>query len=228
MIDADWPEDPFAGQPDALGHDGLTGEVYGPGWHDGQPADPLPAGHDHSDPSVDPLTDPGSPTDTSTGQLGQFDHVDQFVDHLGHGLTARLGGVDATDADADAGHGPVGPVHHGDDLGRHDPTGGPPPGPLGTAGVADPDGVATGAEVSPFPAVLELDVLPSDGRDWVDVDLLGDPAPGSGVVLRFDPPARLLADLHRIDGGDGTPTWSAVADSDDPAVRALALRWRAD
>lgn len=226
MIDADWPEDPLAGQPDALGHDGLADEVYGPVWHDGQPADPLPAGHDHTDPSVDPLADPGPPADASTDHLGQFDHPG----HLDHGLTAGLGGVDATatDADVDTGHGPVGPGHHGDDLGRHDPAVGPPPGPLGTPGVADPDGVATGVEGSPFPAMLDLDVLPSDGRDWVDVDLLGDPAPGSGAVLRFDPPARLLADLHRIDGGDGTPTWSAVAGSDDPAVRALALRWRAD
>jgi hypothetical protein len=40
-----------------------------------------------------------------------------------------------------------------------------------------------------------------------------------------DSPDALLADLHTADGGDGPVSASALAGSDDPAVRTLAAYW---
>ena len=80
---------------------------------------------------------------------------------------------------------------------------------------------ATGP-TDPFPPRLDLDVRPADGS-WVDPDLLG---LVEGAVDRpTDPPGVLLADLAVADG-DPVADWTTLRESDDPAVRALALRWR--
>ncbi|MGI8697311.1 MAG: hypothetical protein ACR2JQ_11830, partial [Mycobacteriales bacterium] len=93
-------------------------------------------------------------------------------------------------------------------------------------------------------------------REWVDPALLGGPGavpgpdlgqgpgdpsadpgadpgtdPGAGLPVEaalppHAAPAVLLADLHLLDAGDGTPSWAALANSDDPAVRAPAQLWR--
>ena len=116
----------------------------------------------------------------------------------------------------------------------------------------DPAGWAdTAGTVDPFPPPLDLDVTPLDGR-WVDPDLLGHTAAGhtaaghtaagdvaagdvaAGEVaagdaalgdLPTDPPEALLADLAAADG-DLAADWASLHESDDPAVRALAARWR--
>ncbi|HEV7653287.1 MAG TPA: hypothetical protein VGP36_00920 [Mycobacteriales bacterium] len=81
------------------------------------------------------------------------------------------------------------------------------------------------AESDPFPPALDMDVGPADGGPWVDPDLLGgsgslgDPAAGPA-----DPPEALLSDLAAADGNPDAD-WSALADSDDPAVRALTRHW---
>jgi hypothetical protein len=86
----------------------------------------------------------------------------------------------------------------------------------------DPAGWAdTAAGTDPFPPPLHVDVRAPAGG-WVDPDLLGRTADAGDV---FDPPDVLRADLAAADG-DPDADWATLHESDDPAVRALALRWR--
>jgi hypothetical protein len=89
----------------------------------------------------------------------------------------------------------------------------------------DPAGWADAAgDTHPFPAPVQLDVAPADGR-WTDPGLLG---PAAGTDPGTDPPSdsveALRADLA-VAAGDPEAGWAALHDSDDPAVRALAARW---
>jgi hypothetical protein len=87
----------------------------------------------------------------------------------------------------------------------------------------DPAGWAdTAGATDPFPSPLDLDVRPPDGP-WIDAALLGRVEDADGQ--RTDPPDALLADLAAADG-DPSADWTTLHESDDPAVRALALRWR--
>lgn len=87
----------------------------------------------------------------------------------------------------------------------------------------DPAGWAdTAGATDPFPPSLDLDVQPAGGS-WVDPDLLG--LVEDGVDRHTDPPDALLADLAAAEG-DPVADWTSLHESDDPAVRALALRWR--
>lgn len=133
-----------------------------------------------------------------------------------------------------AGGQPSGPEHH--PAGSHDgsPDGGE--GGDGGAGASasapvvpvDEWDVPTDADVSPFPTPLGLEVSPTDGLDWVDARLLGagDLTDAVPPAVHLDPPGALLADLHRLDAADGSPSWAALSDSDDPVVRALARFWQ--
>ena len=80
----------------------------------------------------------------------------------------------------------------------------------------------TAGAIDLFPPPLDLDVRPADGP-WVDPDLLG--LVEDGVDRHTDPPDALLADLAAAEG-DPVADWTTLHGSDDPAVRALALRWR--
>jgi hypothetical protein len=104
------------------------------------------------------------------------------------------------------------------------------PGSLGTDGRAraawrdgtDPTGWADAAgSTEPFPPPLGLHIRPADGS-WADPGLLGpaEDAPDHAA----DPPDALLADLAAAEG-DPAADWRTLRESDDPAVRALALRW---
>lgn len=80
-----------------------------------------------------------------------------------------------------------------------------------------------------FPPHLEVSIMPTDGRDWVDPGLLG---VDSGVDLAHEPgsapyaaPEELLGALHAADGSGGEPSWESLRASDDPAIRALAVLW---
>jgi hypothetical protein len=85
----------------------------------------------------------------------------------------------------------------------------------------DPAGWAdTTGDTDPFPPPVQLDVVPADGR-WTDPDLLGRAAGGDPAT---DPAEALRADLAAA-VGDPEADWAALRDSDDPAVRALAMRW---
>lgn len=217
MIDqcGHWPEDPLSDQHDGTGDmtggtggtaGGLAGEGYGSVWHDGP----------HVDPAGGSWVDaPGShPFDSEPG--ADPDHAAVWHGAGGHG---------GTDDHADgAGRAGVDQTHPG--PGRHEPTGGTGPEPPAAGDTADAvvQAARFHTDLAVFPPRLDLDVCPADGRDWVDVDLLGEPDPGG--AFRFAAPADLLADLHRSDGADGEASWQAVTGSDDPAVRALGLRWR--
>ena len=86
----------------------------------------------------------------------------------------------------------------------------------------DPAGWAdTAGEIEPFPPPLDLGVRPH-GDPWVDPDLVGRTAEAGGAPT--DPPEQLRADLAAADG-DPEADWATLHESDDPAVRALALRW---
>ncbi len=98
---------------------------------------------------------------------------------------------------------------------RHEPAtwldGTDPAGWADTAGAADP-----------FPPRLDPDVRPADGR-WIDPGLLG--PVDDGLDRTTDPPDALLDDLAAA-AGDPAADWTTLAGSEDPAVRALARRWR--
>jgi hypothetical protein len=86
----------------------------------------------------------------------------------------------------------------------------------------DPAGWAdTAGATDPFPP-LEVGVAPVDGA-WVAAHLLGQVE--GATDLPVDPPEALLADLAAADG-DPDADWTTLHESDDPAVRALSLRWR--
>jgi hypothetical protein len=86
----------------------------------------------------------------------------------------------------------------------------------------DPAGWAdTAAASDPFPPPLDLHVRPADGP-WIDPDLLGRTEDADDQPA--DPPDALLADLAAAEGGLAAD-WTTLHESDDPAVRALALRW---
>jgi hypothetical protein len=79
-----------------------------------------------------------------------------------------------------------------------------------------PDTLPHPVDASPFPPHLEVDVSPVDGQDWVDPTHLGEPEPAYAVSTESS--ATLLAGLREAEGADPT-------ESDDPAIRALALYW---
>jgi hypothetical protein len=87
----------------------------------------------------------------------------------------------------------------------------------------DPDPSATDGDLS-YPPPLDVDVVPTDGLDWVDPGLLGSET-DAGPHFAVAHPDELLASVHSADGGDGEPTWEAMHASDDPATRALAAFW---
>jgi hypothetical protein len=87
----------------------------------------------------------------------------------------------------------------------------------------DPAGWAdTAGLTDPFPPPLDLGVRPARGP-WIDAGPVGR-AEVAGEQPT-DPPDALLADLAAADG-DPDAGWTALHESDDPAVRALSLRWR--
>lgn len=80
-----------------------------------------------------------------------------------------------------------------------------------------------------FPPHLEVSIMPTDGRDWVDPALLG---ADLDTDLGHEPsaapyalPEELLGALHAADGSGGEPSWESLRASDDPAIRALAALW---
>jgi len=87
----------------------------------------------------------------------------------------------------------------------------------------DPAGWAdTAGMTDPYPPLLESDTRPAEGP-WTDARLL---ARAEGPDEQStDPPEALLADLAAA-AGDPDADWTTLSESDDPAVRALALRWR--
>jgi len=95
--------------------------------------------------------------------------------------------------------------------------------PAGWQDGTDPAGWAdTAGATDPFPPPLDLDVPAADGP-WVDAGLLG--RVEDAAEQPTDPPDMLLADLAAADG-DPEADWATLHESDDPAVRALSLRWR--
>lgn len=186
-----------------------------------------PLSHDGGD-SADPHgevwgADQVHPIDDPMGLGDHLDHVEQ-PDYLDHGVDDGLDS-DGTD------QGVADPLDHGfaADYDDH---------PVVVDGdAAEPEPVTAftelpqPADASPFPPPLDLDVVPPDGSDWVDPGLLGEPSAewGAGVdpapFVAMDDPHALLADLHAADLAEGEPSWDALAGSDDPAIRALALHW---
>lgn len=164
--------------------------------------------HDYTD-------GPDSGHADSVEQVGHVDHVDHVDPGSADETVHSLHGAEGADGAGEVADGPS------------------EDGPL-----LDSEHLAQPVDAETFPPHLELDVTPTDGREWVDVDLLGSGEewgtmsmtdsttdPMGGVVVP-DSPQALLADLHQFDGGDGMPSWTTVAGSDDPAVRALALHWQ--
>lgn len=95
--------------------------------------------------------------------------------------------------------------------------------PAGWQDGTDPAGWAdTAGATDPFPPPLDLDVPAADGPS-VDAGLLGRVEDAAEQLT--DPPDMLLADLAAADG-DPEADWATLHESDDPAVRALSLRWR--
>ena len=95
--------------------------------------------------------------------------------------------------------------------------------PAGWQDGTDPAGWAdTAGATDPFPPPLDLDVPAADGPS-VDAGLLGRVEDAAEQLT--DPPDMLLADLAAADG-DPEADWATLHGSDDPAVRALSLRWR--
>lgn len=90
----------------------------------------------------------------------------------------------------------------------------------------DPSSWAAAGEPEAFPPTLDMDVTPADGGPWTDPDLLGGSEESSAWTPPTDGPVALRPDLALADG-DPDATWSSLRSSDDPAVRALALRWTA-
>jgi hypothetical protein len=90
------------------------------------------------------------------------------------------------------------------------------------AGWSDPG--AEGAD--PFPPALDMDVTPAVDGPWVDPGLLGEPDDWAGAdpAGPADPPEAILPDLAAADGNPDAD-WSALRDSEDPAVRALTTHW---
>lgn len=87
----------------------------------------------------------------------------------------------------------------------------------------DPAGWAdTAGGTDPFPPPVDSDLRPADGP-WADPRLLGHLREAGEHPT--DPPHALLSDLAAA-GGDPDADWATLHESDDPAVRALALRWR--
>ncbi len=186
------------------------------------PGDDPFGNHDYGDGHLNG-DDPGSGYELDHGA---FDHDlvadepaddDDQAEHPGHGDPAA--GYDADpaadpdpDADADAAdHADVAPIDER------------PPAYEAEPGYVDHDGtLPQHVDTSPFPPYLDVDVAPSDGRDWVDPHLLGEPEPAStadaDAASADGGSADALHDLHAAEGAD-------PAQSDDPAVRALALFW---
>lgn len=115
-------------------------------------------------------------------------------------------------------------LHSGPRARDHDPDPGVPVDGTDVVGWTDTAGA------DPFPPALDVDVQPGDGGPWVDPDLLGGPdswSTGADPAPPADPPAALLPDLAAADG-DPDAGWDTLRDSDDPAIRALALHWNPD
>ncbi|HEU4348167.1 MAG TPA: hypothetical protein VFR35_10295, partial [Actinoplanes sp.] len=96
---------------------------------------------------------------------------------------------------------------------------------------ADPDAVPDLADpVQVFPQILDVGPLPEpmDGFPWIDTGSLGaaGPQPVSAETLQAvtgeTPDPRELAEYAGVDLPGGQDPWAALADSDDPAVSALA------
>jgi hypothetical protein len=195
----DWTE-PHGGEP----YDGSEPYDHTPLDHTDPYHEGLSAGSDHDGPDHDP--------DAALADA----HPDAFAGtHPAedpHGAATHAPGEHAdppTEPYAEAPHldahpEPYTPEHSGEDP---DPAAFAPP----------PD-----APDSPFPPHLDLDLAPADGQPWTDPDLLGAEHDGAApeAVAPTDPPAALLSDLAAADGGEHGP-----AESDDPAVRALAAYW---
>jgi len=99
----------------------------------------------------------------------------------------------------------------------------PPAEPAAWLDGTDPAGWADTAGASAlFPPPLDADVRPAAGP-WVDPGLLGPVE--DALDQATDPPDALLGDLAAANG-DPAADWTTLHESDDPAVRALARRWR--
>lgn len=185
------------------GHDG----------HDGGHDDPVPDLPDHDPAWETPdahLSEPAGPDDP----YGSPDHPGPEAHDAG---SEPVGFPQEQPADWSGSGDDV--LHSG--PGAWEPDGDPGDGVDGT----DPAGW-TDTAADPFPPALDVDVQPGDGGPWVDPDLIGGPewTADAEPAPPADPPAALLPDLAAADG-DPDAGWDALRDSDDPAVRALAVHW---
>ncbi|WP_433833415.1 hypothetical protein ACQP2E_18815 [Actinoplanes sp. CA-015351] len=91
--------------------------------------------------------------------------------------------------------------------------------------IAEP--AATLADTDLFPPALDIGDLPEpvDGFPWIDTTTLGSPDT-TGFTAPLDPvtPDELAAYAHT----SGPADFAALADSDDPAIAALARWWTPD
>lgn len=210
-----WPDDPLHDHGEEAGS-GPAGEPYGDGWHGISEL----GGFDHGD-GYD-LAEPTEPA--GDGGHGAVGHA-----YGGYGTGPYDGEQTAHHPTLAGSADPAGDYGTADHVGHSigDATGHDAASDTGHDDGAEPWGLAQPVDAHAFPPHLDLDVVPADGLSWVDVDLLGDATavPTAPLVLP-DSPQALLADLHREDGADGAPSWQTVAESDDPAVRALTLFWQ--
>jgi hypothetical protein len=205
---------------DDMGHDeGLYGsfdheDAPGPDGSDGY-ADELTAGDDHFAPADD---------------AGHDDFAPAYDDHASYDE-----GTDPYVAEP-AGHDDFAPADASDPDDIHDS--------YAVDDTSTPVGALTDMPydiddgTSGFPPPLDLGIdHPADGGPWLDLSLLGDstssdsgefedPSGASAYSVDIpDSPPGGLADLSTADAaGDGS-SWTALAGSDDLAVRSLATLW---
>ena len=233
----DWSHGPEWTEP-GPGPDGLAGPAFDPG-HEHEPLaydDPHPEPDPHTEsgdePGLHPEADPHTETDPQP-EADPHTEADPQPEPDPH--------TEAGPHDGSGGFGsPVAEPGIGAETG-HDLTDGPDHDPAGPDPADVPDGTdashvdspefAAPPDEAPFPPELHLDVAPADGQPWADPALLGT-EPADGVLAQAEEPAdpadspdALLADLHTADGGDGSASASALAASDDPAIRALTAYW---
>jgi hypothetical protein len=208
-------------------------------WMHWPPDGPEPHGDPgaHGD-AAHELGDPGGHGDDLGGH-------DLGVDPFGGDHLADVSGHDPYGPadDGMGGHDPYGPadLRHDADLGDVPGHGTPDQSTMDGPGAAeagiDVHVVGVDHDVPPgdapdpdFPPPLDLPDRPEpvDGYPWSDPATLGDIGTVTGLPQFADgaPPADDLLSYAGMDPpGPGVDPWAALADSDDPAVSALARWW---